>query len=76
MKRPPTPPDAEFQIQLAAYVEALGPTQSAKICGVSRRTLWLWLKGKVTPNLSTKVGALALLAHNLPPKEAQEAKPT
>lgn len=58
-------------IQLAAYVAALpgGARQAAEICGVSRRTIDLWTRGKGNPNTATKVGALALLAHNLPPQK-------
>lgn len=70
---PKTPkPDSEFAIQLRAYVDVLGVTRSAEICDVSRRTVHLWLKGEGNPNRSTRVGALGLLAINLPPQITHE----
>ncbi len=58
-----------FSAQLAPLITAAGgPTLAAGICGVTRQTLNLWVRG-ATPNLSMQAGALFLLgqaSHELP----------
>jgi hypothetical protein len=58
----------DFAIQVAAYVAALpgGARQAAEICGVTRRTIDLWQRASIEPNRATRMGALGLLALNIP----------
>lgn len=51
----------KFAEQLQPLVESNGgASAAAEICGVSRQTINLWLRGSV-PNLCTQAGALFLL---------------
>jgi hypothetical protein len=67
-KRAAAAPPSEFAIQLAAYVAAIpgGARQAAEICGVTRRTIDLWQRANIEPNRATRMGALGLLALNIP----------
>lgn len=51
-----------FADQLRPHVEHLGAVEAARICGVTDRTIRLWLRGEGNPNASTKAGALLLLS--------------
>jgi hypothetical protein len=64
-----------FAQQLKPLVSALpGDTRDAQIaraarlCGVSPRTIYLWLTGQGNPNRATRTGALALLRLDAQPK--------
>jgi DNA-binding XRE family transcriptional regulator len=59
----------QFRTQLTMLVASIGTARAAKICGVSPRTIQLWMRGEGNPNLATKAGALSLL-------QAEAAKKT
>jgi hypothetical protein len=50
-----------FADQLKPLVDALGVGRSAEICGVTPRTIHLWVRGRPVPSLATQAGALMLL---------------
>ena len=50
-----------FADQIRPLIELLGTTESARICGVTPRSLQLWMRG-ATPNAATQAGAVLLLA--------------
>jgi transcriptional regulator with XRE-family HTH domain len=50
-----------FADQLRPLVERLGTAEAARICGVTPRTLQLWMRGEGNPNAATRAGALLLL---------------
>jgi len=51
-----------FPEQLRKLVERVGgPTEAAAVCGVTRQTVNLWLRGEGNPNAATRAGALLLL---------------
>lgn len=52
---------AQFARQLRPLVETLGAVRAAEVCGVTKRTINLWLAGHGNPNLATQTGALFLL---------------
>ena len=58
-----------FPTALRAEVERLGTNESARICGVTTRTLQLWMNGDGNPNLATMAGAILLLS------QAKRTKP-
>lgn len=51
----------DFASQLRPLVDRLGTPEAARRCGVTPRTIQLWLKGEGNPNAATKAGALMLL---------------
>lgn len=62
-----------FAQQLKPLVERIGrgdarkgTAKAAEVCGVSQRTVQLWLSGGGNPNTATQAGALALLAKAKP----------
>ena len=63
-----TPPAMTFADQLQPHVKRLGTLRAAALCGVTPRSLQLWIRGEGNPNLATQAGALAIL------REAQAAK--
>lgn len=61
-----TPPFAEC---LRPLVAVHGTGKAAELCGVTPRTIQLWLKGAgPPPNKATQTGALALLSRPGPKK--------
>lgn len=50
-----------FPDQLRPHVERLGATEAARLCGVARQTVNLWLRGGGNPNAATQAGALLIL---------------
>lgn len=51
-----------FADQLRPLVERVGgPVPAAEICGVTERTIRLWLRSEGNPNAATQAGALLLL---------------
>jgi hypothetical protein len=69
-RRHDTPPSMPtFARQIKRLVDALpGDTAEARIahaaqrCGVSARTIYLWISGRGNPTRATQVGALSLLS--------------
>lgn len=61
MKKPLT--RAQFAVALRLHQDLLGLTQPqmAAILGISPRTYWDWLNGKITVLNPTMIGALAIL---------------
>lgn len=53
---------SSFASQLRPHVERLGAPACADLCGVTRQTINLWLRGQGNPNAATQAGALLLLA--------------
>lgn len=54
-----------FARQLLPLVARVGgAVNAAEICGVSSRTVRLWLRGEGNPNRATRVGALHLLENS------------
>jgi hypothetical protein len=60
-----------FADQLRSHVDALGTATAARICGVTPRSIQLWMRGLGNPNAATKAGAILLLE-----KAREEAPPT
>ena len=59
-----------FPDQLRPLVDRVGgPTPAAEICGVTRQTVNLWLRGEGNPNAATQAGALLLLGRWKEPKK-------
>jgi DNA-binding phage protein len=57
-----------FADQLRPLVErAGGPTAAATVCGVTRQTIFRWLRGN-EPNISQQTGALVMLRKAKPAK--------
>lgn len=54
-----TPPT--FADQLHPLVDKIGTTESARICGVTPRTIQRWLSEPEEPNAATQAGAIKLL---------------
>lgn len=50
-----------FADQLRPHVERLGTAEAARLCGVTPRSLQLWMRGEGNPNAATQAGALLLL---------------
>ena len=50
-----------FADQLQPHVKRLGTLRAAALCGVTPRSLQLWIRGQGNPNLATQAGALAIL---------------
>ncbi|HUE15395.1 MAG TPA: hypothetical protein VMR25_14610 [Planctomycetaceae bacterium] len=50
-----------FADQLQPHVKRLGTLRAAALCGVTPRSLQLWIRGEGNPNLATQAGALAIL---------------
>lgn len=50
-----------FSEKLRPLVERVGTNDAAKLCGVTTRTLQLWMRGEGNPNLATQTGALIIL---------------
>jgi len=59
-----------FADRLRPLVDRVGgPTRAAEICGVTRQSVNLWLRGEGNPNAATQAGALLLLSRAKPPKK-------
>jgi hypothetical protein len=43
-----------FADQLQPHVKRLGTLRAAALCGVTPRSLQLWIRGEGNPNLATK----------------------
>lgn len=57
-----------FADQLRPLVERIGgPASAGYVCGVTRQTVNLWLRGGGNPNAATQAGALLLLSQAKPP---------
>ena len=54
-------PAMTFADQLQPHVKRLGTLRAAALCGVTPRSLQLWIRGQGNPNLATQAGALAIL---------------
>ena len=52
---------AAFSDQLKPHVERMGTAGAARVCGVTQRTVQLWMVGCGNPNASTRAGAILLL---------------
>lgn len=63
-----------FADQIRPLIERLGTTEAARICGVTPRTLQLWMRGEGNPNLATQAGAVQLLAAAPKPLPRKKAK--
>ncbi len=50
-----------FSEQLKPLVEAIGTNESARICGVTARTIQIWMRGPREPSAASQSGALKLL---------------
>jgi hypothetical protein len=50
-----------FADQLQPHVKRLGTLRAAALCGVTPRSLQLWIRGEGNPNLATQAGVLAIL---------------
>ena len=50
-----------FADQLQPHVKRLGTLRAAALCGVTPRSIQLWIRGEGNPNLATQAGALAIL---------------
>lgn len=50
-----------FQQQLKSLVDKIGTNESAKVCGVTPRSLQLWIKGN-TPCSAMQAGVILLLS--------------
>ncbi len=57
-----------FADQLRPQVERLGTAEAARICGVTPRSLQLWMLGQGNPNAATQRGAIELLREAKTPK--------
>jgi len=57
-----------FPAEIRAHVERIGTAEAARVCGVTPRTLQLWMRGSGNPNLATKAGARLLLGKAKPKK--------
>lgn len=55
------PQHMKFANVLAPLVEKVGTGEAARLCGVTPRTLQLWMRGEGNPNLATKRGTLDIL---------------
>jgi hypothetical protein len=51
-----------FAEQLRPHIERIGATRAAELCGVTPRSIRLWLRGEGNPNLATQVGVISLLS--------------
>ena len=51
----------KFSVRLRPLVEAVGTTEAARICGVTPRSLQLWMRGPAEPCAAMQVGVLDLL---------------
>lgn len=51
-----------FAEQLRPLIDQLGSTAAAKVCGVTDRTIRLWLQSQGNPNAATQAGAILLLS--------------
>lgn len=49
-----------FSDQIRPLVEAVGTAKAAALCGVTPRSLQLWMQGG-TPNTATQVGVIVIL---------------
>jgi hypothetical protein len=56
-----------FAEQLKSHVERIGTARAAAICGVTPRSIQLWLRGASNVNAATRAGALLLLSKEKKP---------
>ena len=54
-------PAKPFGAQLRAHVDRLGAVKAASICGVTPRSLYLWMRGPRVPCIAMQAGCLLLL---------------
>lgn len=54
-------PEMTFAAQLKPHADRLGSARVADLCGVSVRSIQLWLKGQREPNRATVAGVLGIL---------------
>lgn len=60
-----------FAARLRPLVEHLGTAESARLCGVTPRSIQLWLaQPDRPPNAATQTGALHLLRQAAQPKKS------
>jgi hypothetical protein len=64
-----------FARQIKRLVDALPDAtaearaaHAARLCGVSPRTIYLWISGRGNPNRATQAGAVALLTNPRNPR--------
>ena len=50
-----------FSALLKPLVDEIGAAESASLCGVTPRAIYLWMKGPAEPNTATQVGAIHIL---------------
>jgi len=50
-----------FADQIRPLVYKLGTAKAAQLCGVTSRSMQLWISGHGNPNLATRTGVLVLL---------------
>lgn len=58
-----------FAEDLRLHVERLGTAEAARLCGVTPRSLQLWMRGEGNPNAATQAGAILLLSRARPKTE-------
>lgn len=51
-----------FATDLRPHVERLGTAEAARLCGVTPRSLQLWMRGEGNPNAATQAGVILLLS--------------
>lgn len=61
----------QFARALRPLVETLGAPRSGELCGVSERTIRLWLRAEAQPAECTMRGALVILREAQPPTSRQ-----
>lgn len=54
-----------FAAQLRPLVGRVGTTEAARLCGVTPRSLQLWMRGDGIPNAATQRGCLVILRETL-----------
>lgn len=57
-----------FADHLKPLVKRLGTNEAARLCGVTPRSLQLWMRGEGNPNTATQAGAILLLGKAKAPK--------